>query len=208
MKAYDQATLTALQNREAIAPFNLLWIEAKNRDNGGLEAIGFWNGLDVADVTVINPETNLPTVRTYYGAGSLLDIPAIPQESDLTIRSIRILLSQVDAATQLAVRGYDVRLAPIQVHRGYFDVDTMQPVAPARARFIGWVNNMKINTPAVGGSGNIELTCVSHTRQLTKTNPLRRSDEQQKRRQGDRFRRHTDVAGEWLQNVFWGEAKK
>lgn len=208
MKAYDQATLTALQNREAIAPFNLFWIEARNRDSGGIETVGFWNGWDTADVTVINPETNLPSVRTYHGAGTLLNIPPIPQESDLAIRSIRVLLSQISAATQLVVRGYDVRHAPVQIHRGFFDVDTMLPVAPARARFIGWVNNMKINTPAVGGSGSIELTCVSHTRQLTKTNPLRRSDEQQQRRQGDRFRRHTDVAGEWLQNIFWGEAKK
>lgn len=205
MKSYDAATIAAIQNTEAIAPFNLLWIEAKNRETGGVQAVGFWNGLDTVDVQVINPATGLPVLRTYNGAGGLLDIPSLPLESDLSIRTIRILLSQIDGAVQLAVRGYDVKHAPVQIHRGFFNTDTMLPVAPAVRRFVGWVNGMTVLTPPAGGKGQIELSCVSHTRLLTKTNPLRRSDEQQRKRGGDRFRRHTDVAGNWLQDIHWGE---
>jgi hypothetical protein len=66
-------------------------------------------------------------------------------------------------------------------------------------------------TPKVGEEGSIELSCVSDTRELTRVNPLKRSDEMQKRRViggvPDRFRRYSDVAGGWLQNIHWGEVK-
>lgn len=207
MRTLDTPTIAAIQNEEAIAPFNLVWIEAKDRGSGNLHGIGFWNGLDTVDIQVVDPNTGMAIMRTYNGAGSLLEVPALPLESDLTIRTIRIVLSQIDGAVQLAVRGYDAKHAPLQIHRGFFNVETMLPVGPAVPRFIGWVNAMNINTPSVNGEGSVELSCVSHSRLLTKTNPLRRSDEQQRLRSGDRFRRHTDVAGEWLQNIHWGENK-
>lgn len=208
MKSIDSQTQAAISNREAIAPVNFVWIIAKNRDTGAPEAIGFWNGLDAVTESVINPDTGLSVSRTYYAAGALLDIPSIPLTSDITVRQIRLKLSQINEAVQLAVRGYDIRHARVQIHRGFLSPDTMQPVAAARVLFDGWVNGAPITTPAVNGDGSIELICVSHSRLLTKTNPLRRSDEQQQRRSGDRFRRHTDVAGNWLQDIHWGEGKK
>lgn len=208
MKSIDVQTRAALENRAAIAPVNLLWIEGKNRETGATEAIGFWNGLDTVDAQVINPNTGLPVTRTFNAAGALLDVPAIPMTSDLTARTIRIKLSQINDAVQNAVRGYDIRHARVEIFRGLLNVETMLPVGPALPRFVGWVNGAPITTPAVGEEGSISLDCVSYTRLLTKTNPLRRSDEQQRRRSGDRFRRYTDVAGEWLQDIHWGEEKK
>lgn len=208
MKSLDAQTQAAISNTEAIAPVNFVWIEGRNRETGTNEAIGFWNGLDVVTASVINPDTRLPISRTYHGAGALLDVPPIPLTADSTVRQVRLKLSQINDAVQLAVRGYDIRHARIQIHRGYLNVETMLPVAPAQVLFDGWVNGAPITTPAVNGEGAIELICVSHSRLLTKTNPLRRSDEQQRRRSGDRFRRHTDVAGNWLQDIHWGEGKK
>lgn len=211
MRSADTATIAALQSRTGIIPVNLIWIEAKDRETGGIATMGLWNGWDTTDLQIIDPDTLLPVTRTFHAGGSVLDLPAIPLESDLTVRTIRIRLSQINAAVQLAIRGYDPKHAPVQVHRGFLDPATRLLVAPALPRFVGWINGAPIRTPAVGGEGSIEIACVSHTRALTKTNPLKRSDEMQSRRlvsgNPDRMRKYTDVAGGWLQNIHWGEAK-
>lgn len=204
----DAQTQIAIQSREAILPVNFVWIKAKNRSTGGLETMGLWSGWDTIEAQVLDPATMLPVTRTYHAGGSLLEVPAIPLTSDLTIQTIRIRLSQINDAVQLAIRGYDPKHAPIEIHRGYLDKNTQLMVAPAIPRFVGWINGAPIRTPAVGGEGGIEISCISHARLLTKTNPLKRSDEMQKRRSGDRFRRYSDVAGGWIANVHWGEAKK
>lgn len=203
----DSATAAAISSRQGIIPVNFIWIAARNRSNGGLETAGFWNGWDAVTAQVIDPDTQLPVAREYQAGGSVIEVPAIPLESDLSVRTIRIRLSGINPAVELAIRGYDPKHAPIQIHRGFLDIETQLPVAPAVPRFIGWINGAPIKTPAVGGEGGVELSCVSHTRSLTKTNPLKRSDEMQRKRGGDRFRRYSDVAGGWLHNVHWGEAK-
>jgi hypothetical protein len=43
------------------------------------------------------------------------------------------------------------------------------------------------------------------TRELTRTNPAKRSDETQRLRSGDRFRRYSGTAYQWP--IWWGEAK-
>ncbi|WP_309086381.1 hypothetical protein [Chelativorans sp.] len=208
MRSYvDSASAAAIQSRTGIIPVNFIWIQAKNRQTGEIEAVGFWSGWDAVTAPVLNPDTMLPVVRPYQAGGSVIDVPAIPLESDLTIRTIRIRLSQINDAVENAIRGYDPRLAPVEIHRGFMDTNTHLLVAPALPRFIGWINGAPIRTPAVGGEGGIEIACVSHTRSLTKVNPMRRSDEQQRLRQDDRFRRYTGAAGAWLQNIHWGEAK-
>jgi hypothetical protein len=78
-------------------------------------------------------------------------------------------------------------------------------VAAPVPRFDGQVNGAPIDTPAVGGEGGVKLSVVSHTRVLTRTNAAKKSDETQKLRSGDRFRRYSAVAGQW--DYWWGEAK-
>jgi len=61
-----------------------------------------------------------------------------------------------------------------------------------------------IDTPAAGGHGSITLAIVSHTRELTKKNTARRSDESQRLRGGgDRFYQYCDTPRTWP--VSWGE---
>lgn len=203
----DANTILAIQSRTAIVPANFLWITAKNRETGNPESLGLWSGWDTVEAQVLDVDTRLPLTRTYHAGGGVLEWPAIPLESDLTIRTIRIRLSQINTAVLDAIVGYDAKHAPVEIHRAYLDPDTILPVAPAVPRFVGWINAAPKRIPAVGGEGGIELSIVSHARALTKVNPLKRSDEQQRRRSGDRFRRYTDVAGGWLANVHWGEEK-
>lgn len=167
--------------------------------------MGLWNGEDTVEVTVVQAESGLPVTRTYHAAGSLLGIDPIPAVSDLSVRTIQIELSQINAAVQQAIRGYDARLAKLEVHRGLYSLDTRLLVAPPVPLFDGQVNGAPINTPAAGEEGGISLAVVSHTRVLTRTNPAKRSDETQKLRSGDRFRRYSGVANQW--DFFWGEEK-
>ena len=207
----DAGTLAAISSREGIAPAYFLWIEARNRENGALETMGLWSGWDAVTADVIDRDTGTIMSRPYQAGGSIVGWPAIPLEIGIVPRTIRIRLSQVNAAVQIAFRGYDPKHAPVQLHLGFMDIATMRPVGPAEPVFVGRVNGAPISTPAAGGEGGIELACVSDTRELTRTNPLKRSDEMQKRRllggNPDRFRRYSDVAGGWLQNIHWGEVK-
>ena len=58
--------------------------------------------------------------------------------------------------------------------------------------------------PAEGGEAKAVLTCVSHTVELTRSNPDVRSDESQKLRDGDRFFRHAGSMAS--RKVYWGNA--
>ncbi|PYE89573.1 hypothetical protein [Phyllobacterium leguminum] len=206
MRSVDIATAAAYQSRRAHIPRYFVWIEAKNRSTGGLEMMGLWNGEDTVTVTVVDPGTGLPSTRVYHAGGSLLNIDPIPAVSDLSVRTIQIGLSQINAAVQQAIRGYDVRLAKVQIHRGLLDLETRLLVGNPLSLWDGQVNGAPVDTPAVGEEGGIALSVVSHTRMLTRTNPAKRSDETQKLRGGDRARRYSGVAGEWA--FWWGEEKK
>ena len=64
------------------------------------------------------------------------------------------------------------------------------------------MNKAQLSTPKTGDEGGIDLTCVSHIREMTRTNPAKKSDETQKRRSGDRFRRYIGTVNV---DLFWGQ---
>ncbi len=208
MKNADVATTAALTNaaQNGIAPRNFVYIKAKNRTTGAIEEVGFWNGLETVDVPVIRPSDGAWINRTYHGGGSLLHIPSIPAGMALEVRTLRLTFSRLAEAVINAVRGYDTKLAPIEIHRGFLDPNTMRLVAPAICRFDGFVNHAPIKVPEAGGEGSIEIECVPYSRMLTRTNGAKFSDEMLKKRSGDRFGRYLDVAGRW--RASWGEKEK
>lgn len=205
MRSIDSATIAYLQARAGVVARQLLWIVAKNRDTGDPEEIGFWDDLDTLTMSVISGEDGSTVSRTYIGAGALLEIDAIPLVSDLSVRTISVSLSGVSTEVAEAVRTYDPRLAAVEIHRALFDTETRELIAPPIPHFVGRINRLDIPTPEVGGDAVITAEVVSHTRELTRSNPAKRSDETQKLRSGDRFRRYTGVANKW--DVFWGEKK-
>lgn len=205
VRAVDTTTSDYVQARQGVIPRDFVWISAKNRETGALESAGFWNGLDTVDVTVVSGTTGEAETRTYTAWGSLLKIDQIQRAPEISIRTIKLNLSQISPAVQQVFRGYDTRLAPVEIHRGFMDLDTHLIIAPPVARFVGWINKAPIMTPAAGGEGSVTVDAVSHARILTRINPAKRSDESQKRRSGDRFRRYSSVADQW--DFFWGEKK-
>lgn len=203
VRSVDSNTSNYLNAGKGVIPRSFVWITAKNRDTGAAETVGFWNGLDSVDVSVIDGVSGLPVTRTYHAAGSLLAVGNITRTPELEVRTLRVGLSQISEAVQLVVRGYDVRHAPIEIHEGYLDLDSQQLVGDAIVDFVGWVNGAPIDTPAVNQNGGIQLDCVSHSRMLTRTNPAKKSHEAQKLRSGDKFRQYNTVAGQW--QYWWGE---
>lgn len=200
--------MQAIQSREGIVRDNLIEIIAKDRTTGNAVPLRLWSGWDTTDLPVLDPDTRLVSIKTYYAGAGVVTWPAIPLTSDTTIRRISMGLSQINQQVLDAIQGFDSKHAPVQIHRLYRNRNTLEPIGPAIPRFIGFLNESIKRIPSIGGEGSLEIGLVSESRNLTKLNPIRRSDEQQQRRGGDRFRRYADVAGSWLANVHWGEVKK
>lgn len=174
----------------------LVWVSAKNRTTGAMETMGLWTGDDHSVFTIRGQD------RTYYGAGNVLQVPAIQAVIGLEVRTLQVSLAAVSPEVELLVRGYDPRFAPCEIHRAEYDDDGNLLAAPERV-FKGWVNGAPISTPAVGGSGGIALDLVSNARMLTRYGAATKSDQQQRRREGDRFRRYATLPS--ASTVYWGE---
>lgn len=202
MRAISSENQLALNQRRLVAR-DFLWIIARNRTTGLPEEVGFWSDVDNATVLVLNPDTLLPVYRNYYAAGGLIEINEIPAVSVIQVQDVEIKMSQLDELVAQAVRLYDVKQARVEIHRGLFDPDTRNLVAPAMVRFVGVVNNLRITTPSENSDGAVYLSCVSHTQELTRANPSTRSNEDQKTRNvNDIFFLDTAVVGEW--ELDWG----
>ena len=148
--------------------------------------------------------TGSTVTRDFRGLGQALQIGKIPLTCDLTIRSVDIELPHLDVIVEQLVRTYDVRGAPMQIYRGYFDPATRVLVAAAKPRFVGYVDGAPIVTPKEGGEGSITLHCVSTTRELTRTSSEVRSHESQLARTNgaDDFYQDVGVVGDW--DIAWG----
>lgn len=181
----------------AIRVNTLVWITARNRSTGASEALGLWNGRDNQGFDIGG------TTRDYVAAGSLLGLDRITYGTGLQVRMHTITLSAISPEVEQAVRGYDARLAPVEVHGVVFDPVTNTMVGSPWLALRGWVDEVEIRTPAVGDEGGIDLRIASAARALTRTLSLKRGDGSHQLRGGDRFRRYAEISG--TVSVAWGE---
>lgn len=198
----NQAALSA----RALVARDFLWVVARNRITGAPESVGFWSDLENVTAFVIDPDTLLPVSRSFYGAGGLISIDDIPSVSVLQVQDVHIRMSQLDEMVENAFRLYDIKQARVEIHRGLFDPVSRNLVAPALVRFVGFVNLVEVHTGAENEDGYVDLTCVSHTQELVRSNPATRGHEDQLQRQsGDNFFIDAAVVPEW--DLDWGEPK-
>lgn len=203
MKAYDAPTLAAL-GMGGLVVRNFLYVHAKT--SAGVAApFGFWSGEGAVSVNVIDAQTRLTVSRTYQGTGAILDWPQIVGQMGLDVRTAEVVLSPLHVEVENMVRGHVVKHAIAEMHRGLFDINTGQIVSAPYPEFLGKVNGAPIETPAAGGEASVRLRLVSTVEELTRTNTAKKSDESQKLRSNDRFRRYSGVAG--TINLWWGEAR-
>lgn len=203
MRPLPAAALAALKERN-VTVRDFLWIEARNRTTGALVPAGFWSDVGSRQAQVVNPRTGLAVMRTFEGAGGLIDISPIPMTSNLAVQTVTITLSQI-ARTDALSRTYDIKQARIEIFRGLFKPATLVQLAPAYARFIGYIDGAPVNTPAEDGEGSIDITAVSHSQEMSRRNTATRSDADMKRKTpGDTFNRHAATVGKW--DMKWGNA--
>jgi hypothetical protein len=201
MRLIDSAAQTALGKR-ALKQRDFLWIIAKNRSTGAPVAEGYWSDLGAVSANILNPETGGTEARTFKGAGNLIEISPIVMAANLTVQTVDVVCSQIKDLNEL-VRDYDAKQARVEIYRGLFTANTLQQVAPAYSRFIGYVDELEIKTPAEENDGAITLSCISHTQEMSRSNPATRSDAfMRQRNPSDTFRRHAATVGTW--ELKWG----
>lgn len=194
------AEIAHLQARTGVRPRILVWITARNRDSGLPETAGFWSGDDDQSFT-IGAE-----VRVYHGAGALLGMDDITAEIGIKVRTIDVWLATAAPEVVDAVRGYDLRLAPVEIHRVLTDPVSHQMIAAPHRIWKGQVDAAPLVTPALDGQGGrVTITVASASRALTRGLTGKYSDESMRRRDDDRLFRYADVSGKVP--VYWGEKR-
>lgn len=199
MRIYSAATNDYLNGQTDLVAHGLLWVSARNRTTGATETIGLWTGDDHQDF-VIGGQT-----RTYFAAGNVLDLGEITSQAGLEVRMQRFQLNALTDEVAQLLRGYEPRLAPIEVHRALFWPDTLELVDAPHRLFTGYVDEAPIKTGAKGSASSAELVAGSSARDLTIPLALKKSDQTQRQRGGDRFRRYIDVSSQV--DVWWGERR-
>jgi hypothetical protein len=205
--SYDVDTVAALASG-AIVVRDILTVEGKTL--GGSAAVwAYWTGEDNVAVNVIPAGETTPVSRNAVGGGTLLEVPAIVDAIGLEARSVTFgmdHISDVAGSPMDMVYGNNVRVARVELHRALFDPATWNLVATPHILFAGRVDGASVDDAAAGGEGGLSLDAISSAIDLTKTNPAMESDEQQRRRDGDRFRRFGDTAGQV--STWWGQARE
>jgi hypothetical protein len=196
-EALPPALAAHLQARSPLAARLLVWIEGRDRDTGAVQPIGVWTGAGDLEVTVSGAQ------RTYRGGGAVIEIAPIQSLSDLSVQMQRVVLSALAPAVELAIRGTDPRLVPIEIHalhrdpvdRGFLGLDRL---------FRGRIDKTVIEFAGENEEATVTITAASHARRLTRGLSLKRSDESQRLRQGDRWARYAAVG---LVRSWWGQER-
>lgn len=199
MRNFSPTTAAYFAARGPILAHVMVWISARNRGTGSTETIGFWTGADHQVFTIDG------TARTYFAAGSLLSVDPLKWRTGVSVQTQIITLSQIAPEVQQAIRGYDPRHAPVELHRGLFDPLSEQLVDTPHLLMRGFVDKVTLTTPPKGqGSGNVKLEIATAARALTKPLNRHRSDaSMQARNSGDTFRKYASTTDKI--EVPWGQ---
>lgn len=200
MRNLPSALVSFLQSRAGFKSRLLVWVVARDPATGLSQPLGVWNGADDRVITIDG------VARTYYGAGALLNVPAVTYSSDLTVRMQKAMLAAISPAVKQMIRGYDARFAPIEIHRAIYDNEAGNLVAPPQRLFKGMIDETKFTRPQPGSNATAEVSSAPSTRQLTLVLAAKRSDATQQLNSGDRIRRYIDVTG--TVGVWWGQNRK
>lgn len=204
-KSLDVATQTAIRDRSRIIPRNFVLFTVTDGE-GEPVLFGFTDYGEDVTLNVVDGITGGTVSRAYFGDHApIQSMDPIPMKIGLEVDTVQVVLNPLHPAVQEMYRGHDMRNAPVQIHRAYLDPESMLPVANPRCRRLGFVNGAPEEIARAGGTSRLNVEVVSVTRELTRTNPAKRSDEAQRLRSGDRFRRYTGTAGKWP--IWWGEAR-
>lgn len=196
MQTLDPATAAYLAARGPVIVRWLVWIVARDRATNAPAPLGLWTG-EYDATFLIGADA-----RPYYAGAGILQPPQLSYAAGLNVRMQSITLNPLMPEIADLIRGYDSRLAPVEIHRVLFNPDTMAMVGSPVRRFKGTVDLVTLPKPAVGRPVSMTVRLAPQSRDLTKTLTLTKSDASHSRRAGDRFRRYAAVT---QASVYWGE---
>lgn len=199
MRDLPAPVLSLIASRRVLVTRVLFWVVARDRATGLPAPAGFWGGEYQRVFTIRGEE------RGYEGAGALTEALTTVAAKGLDVQRQEIRLAGIAPEVLSLIRLYDLRGAPFEVHVALFDPDTMQLAAEPHLEMEGAVETLEERRAKPGEEGGVTLRLASGMRRLTFTLPLTKSDEAQRMRGGDRFRRHGDISGSVP--TVWGEKK-
>jgi hypothetical protein len=161
----------------------LIWARPIDRATGLRVGIGFWNGID-NDERVIASET-----RLYYAAP--LVMPPLRTSKGLDVQTIDIGMA-VTPEAEFLVRGYEPRLAPLDIHLEATD-PADNSLIERSLQWRGTIDTIDLPTPALGGERMMTARCATTARRGTLTRQGFKSHATQVRRSGDRIRLHSSM---------------
>lgn len=202
MRSLPEAVATHLATGAGMNVHVLIWLTARDRTTGEHETFGIWTGADHQVITVEGVD------RTFYGVGALLDVDPFTSSAAGTNQSWSFRVSPLHAQIVDAIRTYESRLAPVEVHEWHHNPLTNTALAPPIRAFRGTVAQVSIPTPAEGPDGapaetDATIQCVTDAWRLTRGLTLRRSQSALKSREPlDTFRDNNSLVGI---ETAWGE---
>lgn len=186
-----QAILTA---RSGIEVRWLVWFTVKALADNAPITFGLSTDSDDRTLTVEGQS------RFYYGRQGAIALEPLRYATGTEIASWGMEIG-VSSEAETILRGYNTRLAAAQVHAMILHPDTLAPV-DIKMAFDGMIDGAPIITPEINGVASAKLKLVSAARRGTLTRNGRKSDETQKARSSDRFRKYGSVAA--AVDVAWG----
>lgn len=175
----------------------LLWVGAKAFGTLAPAPLGLWNGDDDLTFTIGGAP------RTYLGALSRFDVEPITYATGLDVRTQQITLAANAPETEDLVRGFVIRLAPVELHLALLDPVTTDLI-DVQPMFRGFINRAPLTTPPIGGGDTVTIEMVSRMRSLALPGPaLKKTDAAMRRRNAtDSFYQYnaiaTEVQTEWV----------
>lgn len=183
---------TAIQ-KSNVAPAWLVWVKPRNRTTNAIEQTG------VSTLEQNQSFTIDGVNRSYYGAGSLLEISPFQYTTGAEINNQTIKLSGLDPTVIEMVRGYDARLAPAEIHLALLNPNTGALIGVTKF-FDGFIDGIVISE---ADDSAIVIKLVSSMREGTKTLTHKKSDATLKlRNANDDGLKYADVSGSV--KVHWG----
>lgn len=189
MRSFSPTTAGYFAQRGSFVGHVLIWLTARNRSTGADETIGFWTGSDHREFTISGDP------RTYYAAGAMLQVDPIRRQTGIRTRTQRVTFSQIAPEVLQALRGYDPRHAPVEMHRALFDPETDALIDEPHVILRGFVAKAPITTPAKGEAGSVQVEIATHAQALTRILGRSRSDASMRTRApDDAFRQYASIA--------------
>lgn len=201
MRVYPSAVASHLAARLPLLVHALIWLQPRDRSTREVQPIGLWTGADHQEIAISGE------ARTYYGVGPLLGLDDFTARSELESREWSFQVSPLHDQVVEAVRLYDSRLAPIDLHLWYCDASTQAPLADPVREFRGTVTGLDIHTPPIGGQATCTVKCISDAWRLTRGLTTKRSASAlMARSPADTFRQYNAISGSIA--TAWGEEVK